>query len=64
MFNLVAVTHLLQKKMTVLCFIAIIVTATTATVKTMAHYPFHASCSIDWLVNSKLHTVVNSLLTL
>jgi len=29
-------------------FVTILVAAVT--VKTMAHYPFHASCKIEWLV--------------
>ena len=34
------------------CFISTLVAAVT--VKTVAYYPFHASCKIDWLVNRAL----------
>ena len=46
--NLFAVIDWFQRMASLFRFVTILVAAVT--VKTMAHYPFHASCKIEWLV--------------
>jgi len=46
LLTLSAVIDLFQRMASVFCVIAITILA--ASLRTLAHYPFHASCNVDW----------------